>query len=112
MNSTAQGSATKGLFRLSVFVINNFSYFIVFPIAAWNHNLVLMVVSVLIPFMLGRAVAVLNGRSFTPAKKSPKGFLITALAGFLLWHHLWFFLIIFVIVAIVANTTITTTTKR
>lgn len=112
MSHISQGTAAKGLFMLSVFVINNLSYFVVFPLAAWNHNFALMVAAILIPLLLGRAVAALNGNSFIPAKKSPKGFLLTALAGFLLWHHLWFFLIIFVIVAIAANTTITTSTKR
>ena len=106
MSSISQATAAKGLFMLFVFVVNNLSYFVVFPLAAWNHNFALMVASVLLPFLLGKAVQAMRGVKV--AQRSPKGFLITALAGFLLWHHLWFFLIIFVIVAIAANTTITT----
>lgn len=110
MSHTSQGTAAKGLFMLFVFVVNNLSYFVVFPLAAWNHDFVLMVVSVVIPFVLGKVVQSMNGYSRT-GKRSPKAFLLTALAGFLLWHHLWFLVIIFVIAAIWANTTVTTTRK-
>lgn len=65
-------------------------YYIVFPIAAWNHNMPLAIIAALFPLGMNYLLAIFAGVPMrgTDAQRAMK---IVGLAvfGFLLWNHLW-----------------------
>lgn len=104
MSRTAQGTVATGLTMVAVAVISMVSVFIIFPMAAWNHNLVLMVIAGLSPMILTRLAVRVNGLKAVPSKNptSPlQGILVMALSGFLLWHHMVLLFVVFLIVMMV-----------
>lgn len=79
-------------------------HWVVVPVAAWNHNLLLVIVAALAPMVL---VNVLRKQGKYPAYKSAvkshaKSILMlvakTAVTVFLLWNHLWIIAIVAILV--------------
>lgn len=105
MSRTAQGTVTTGLSLLSLLVVSNVCYFLLFPIAAWTHNVVLLVLSVVVPFVLVQIVKAKKGIVATPKKRSSSstinGILITVIMGTILWLHLWLVAILFIVILII-----------
>lgn len=89
---------------LSMVVFSLACHWVVVPVAAWNHNLLLVIVAALAPMVL---VNVLRKQGKYPAYKSEvkshaKSILMlvvkTAVTTFLLWNHLWLLAIVAIIV--------------
>lgn len=86
--------------------VSLFSYLIVFPVSAWNHNLFGVLAAVLVPMILAQFMQVRAGKKplvglFT--KKTAILMLVVAVMGFLLWNHLWFLAILLLVAEIVIN---------
>lgn len=84
--------ANLGLGLAGVFVSIS-SYLIIFPLAAWNHNVPLIVASVIAPlafaqFMVYRAGKTLFVGLFTT--QTGIKFLMLTVFGILFWNHQWF----------------------
>lgn len=107
MSRTSQGTATQGILVLALSFTVFVSHFIVFPLAAWNHNLVLLVLSVIIPAVFARVILATTSIKATGTKKSVStrvvGIMATVLTGFLFWNHLWYVVVALVVINMVWN---------
>lgn len=97
---------------LRMVVFSLFCHWIVVPVAAWNHNLLFVIVAALAPMVL---VNVLRKQGKYPAYKSEVKthaksimWLVvkTAVTLFLLWNHLWIIAIVAVVVMSISKTEI------
>lgn len=85
-------------------VVSLLCHMVLVPIAAWNHSLVLVIVSALIPMVI---INVLRKQGKFPAYKSDtkthaKSILTlvvrTTVTAFLFWNHLWLIAVVAMIV--------------
>lgn len=85
-------------------------HWVVVPVAAWNHSLLLVIVAALAPMVL---VNVLRKQGKYPAYKSDtkthaKSIMLlvvkTTVTVFLLWNHLWIIAIVAVLVMSISKT--------
>lgn len=107
MKSYQQGSAVKGLALILVLPIGIIAHFIVFPLAAWNHDLVLLVVAAVAPaayiqILKASGAFVVKTKAVNMAERI-KGHMFVVLLGILLWNHLWLLIIPLVIAFMVLN---------
>lgn len=116
--SVQQGSAAKGLALVLSFPISLVSHFIVFPIAIWNHNLLVGILALLAPLLYIQTLKFLGVVRSTKGGKKPNmrnrviahAFIIVF--GILLWNHLWWAVLIAVVVFMALNTKIVTAKKK
>ena len=86
--------------------ISLLSAFVVFPLAAWNHNLFLVILAILVPLAMAQLMHIRAGRKlFTGffTKKTAILYFVYTVMAFLLWNHLWFLAILLVIAELVIN---------
>lgn len=98
---------------LSMIAFSVVCHWVVVPVAAWNHNILLVIVAALAPMVL---VNVLRKQGKYPAYKNDTRTRVksitrlvvkTAVAVFLLWNHLWIIAIVAVLVMSISKTKIT-----
>lgn len=95
-------TAVKGLSLVLVFITNLISYGIIFPLAAWSHNIVFLVISLALPFLLVQGLKRSKSFTYTPKKqKSSESILLSvvvlAVFGMLLWNHFIFLTVALVV---------------
>lgn len=106
MSASATSSKFKKALPFLPLPISLLSYLIVFPLAAWNHNMFFLLAAVLVPLLLAQVMQVRAGRrAFTGVFTAKTGIrmLVVAVMGFLLWHHLWLLAILLLIAELVIN---------
>lgn len=89
-----------------------FCNWVMVPVAAWNHNLLLVIVSALAPMVIvnvlrkqGKYPAYKNeGRSH--AKSIIRLVAKTAVSAFLFWNHLWLIALVVILVMSISKTKI------
>lgn len=99
-------TATKGLALVGLHAISVICYFIIFPMAAWNHNVFMLAVSIIIPFVLVQMMKASKHFIYTPKPKrgsTLNSVAAVAIIGILLWNHFWFLMILFLIVLAIRN---------
>lgn len=116
--SVQQGSAAKGLALFLSFPVSLVSHFIVFPIAIWNHNLLVGIIALLAPMVYIQTLKFLGVVRATKGGKKPNlrsriiGHAFIIVLGVLLWNHLWWAVLIAVVVFMALNTKIVTAKKK
>jgi hypothetical protein len=97
--------------------VSHLSHMVVVPVAAWNHNLLLVVVAALFPMtfmMVLRKLGKLPKANIS-SRRWVKSLSIlaalTAVSTFLFWNHLWFVALALVVVMVVSRTKIVTATR-
>lgn len=108
---------TVAKFSLMSSAVSFGSHMIVVPVAAWNHNLFLVVVAAVLPMtfmMVLRKMGKLP-KANIPARRWVKSVAVlaamTTVFTILLWNHLWFVALVLVAVMVVSRTKIVTTTR-
>lgn len=87
---------------------------VVVPVAAWNHNLLLVVVAAIFPmtFMMVLRKLGKSPKANISARRWVKSIsilaVLTAVSTVLFWNHLWFVALALVVVMVVSRTKITT----
>jgi O-antigen/teichoic acid export membrane protein len=113
MNSASTARTTAKYSALGA-VVSLVSHLIVIPVAAWNHNLFLVVVAAMFPmfFMMTLRKAGKLPKVSIPARHWVKSVALlaamTAVATIIFWNHLWLVALVLVAVIIIARTRFTT----
>ena len=111
--ATAASRKTAAQAMLFMAVFSVVCHWAIVPLAAWNHNLLLVIVAALAPMAL---IAVLRATGKIPAVKiesaSRRKSIITlvvrtAVVTFLIWNHLWLVAVVAVVVMSFLRTKVT-----
>lgn len=109
--AASRKTAAQAMLFMAVFSIA--CHWVIVPLAAWNHNLLLVIVAALAPMAL---IAVLRSTRKIPAVKiesaSRRKSIVTlvartAVVTFLLWNHLWLVAVAAIIVMSILRTKVT-----
>lgn len=114
---TIPTARTVAKFSMMASAVSFGSHMVVVPVAAWNHNLFLVLVAAVLPmtFMMVLRKQGKLPKANVPARRWVKSIAIlaalTTVSTILFWNHLWFVALALVAVMIVSRTKIVTTTR-
>lgn len=112
---TLPNARTAAKSSMMSMTVSLFCHMVVVPVAAWNHNLLLIVVAAIFPmtFMMVLRKLGKSPKANISARRWVKSIsilaVLTAVSTVLFWNHLWFVALALVVVMVVSRTKIVTT---
>lgn len=111
---TIPNTRTAAKSSMMSMAVSLFSHMVVVPVAAWNHNLTLVVVAALFPMIFMMVLRKLgkSPKVSISARRWVKSISIlaalTAVSTILFWNHLWFVALALMVVMVLSRTKIVT----